>query len=460
MNTLKLNWTTLLFTCTLLLGILPCLAQNDFPGKTWKQFTNVEDAGFSASKLEQVKKHFGSSKAASLLVIKDGKVLISWGNNTRKFMVHSIRKSFLNALYGIYVDKGVIDLNSTLKSLGIDDIGKLTETEREAKIRNLLSARSGVYHPSAYSTRGMIKNLPARGSHAPGTYWYYNNWDFNTLATIFEQQTGKKIFSEFQKSIAKKIKMQDFQLNDGYYRTELDISTHPAYLFRMSARDMARFGLLYLNQGRWKKKQLISKEWVTTSTSPITKDLGSFNNKGSFGYLWWISDGVNGEAMYYASGAGGHRISILPESDIVFVQRINTYEGKNVSEEEVLELIGMLLNARNGTAVDHPLLSDYNPNVIELESDFTLDDKTISTYLGTYRHKFLGNMTIKKGKDGLVLESGIGIFKLYAKSTNSFIPEDIMTPMIFKPATGEEKKLTIESVFGKERSLKEVVFYY
>ena len=69
-------------------------------------------------------------------------------------------------------------------------------------------------------------------------------------------------------------------------------------------------------------------------------------------------------------------------------------------------------------------------------------------------------MTIKKGKDGLVLESGVGIFKLYAKSTNSFIPEDIMTPMIFKPATGEEKKLTIESVFGKERSLKEVVFYY
>ena len=170
------------------------------------------------------------------MIVHKGRIVVSWGENERMFMTHSIRKSYLSALYGIYEKKGKIQLSSSLADLGIDDIQALSSTEKQATVRDLLTARSGIYLPSAYSPRGMEKNLPARGSRKPGEYWYYNNWDFNTLLTVFEQETGKQIFQEFGKRIAKPLKMEDYHPEDGYYREEPEKSRHPAYLFRMSGR--------------------------------------------------------------------------------------------------------------------------------------------------------------------------------------------------------------------------------
>ena len=66
---------------------------------------------------------------------------------------------------------------------------------------DLLQSRSGIYHPAAYETVKMKKKRPERGSHKPGEIFWYNNWDFNALCTIFEQQTRTKVFVEFQKTI-------------------------------------------------------------------------------------------------------------------------------------------------------------------------------------------------------------------------------------------------------------------
>ncbi|NIR48112.1 serine hydrolase [candidate division KSB1 bacterium] len=171
-----------------------------------------EDAGYSSEGLRAAKAVFEASEGASVLVIHNGRVLVSWGQTTRRFRCASIRKSYLSALYGIYVGKGKIDLNKTLADLNIDDIQGLTAEEKQAQVVHLLSARSGVYHPSAYSTRNMEKHLPGRGSHEPGTFWYYNNWDFNALATIFEQETGQGVFDAFKEHIAEPLQMEDFSL--------------------------------------------------------------------------------------------------------------------------------------------------------------------------------------------------------------------------------------------------------
>ncbi|MCH7756416.1 amide hydrolase, partial [candidate division KSB1 bacterium] len=106
-----------------------------------------------------------------MLVIYDGQVLVSWGDTARRFRCASVRKSFMNALYGIYVGKEKIDLTETLADLKIDDVQSLTAQEKQAKVVDLLTARSGIFHPAAYSPRNMAKNLPQRGSHAPGTFW-------------------------------------------------------------------------------------------------------------------------------------------------------------------------------------------------------------------------------------------------------------------------------------------------
>ena len=82
----------------------------------------------------------------------DGKILFEHGDIKDLFYIASVRKSFLAALYGNYVNNGKIDLNKSLADLNIDDIGGLSDQEKEATIADLLGARSGVYHQASNRT--------------------------------------------------------------------------------------------------------------------------------------------------------------------------------------------------------------------------------------------------------------------------------------------------------------------
>ena len=108
----------------------------------------------------------------------DGRILVDWGTE-RKFYVASIRKSLLNALFGIYVFEGLIQVNDTLGELGIDDAPPLSERDKQARVVDLLRSRSGIYHPAA------AQSQPPIGDHPPGSVWAYNNWDFNALGAVF-----------------------------------------------------------------------------------------------------------------------------------------------------------------------------------------------------------------------------------------------------------------------------------
>ena len=101
---------------------------------------------------------------------------------------------------------------------------------------------------------------PGRGSHQPGAFYYYNNWDFNVLGAIFEKQTGKKIFEEFTERVAKPIGMEDYVATDGRFAGPEGSnvggdSQYLNYVFSMTARDMARFGYLYLLMGAGAKSR-------------------------------------------------------------------------------------------------------------------------------------------------------------------------------------------------------------
>lgn len=279
------------------LHLIPLSAQN-YPGKHWEKYQSPEEAGFSSEKLKPLFKALEEYGSEAFLVIQDGRIAVHWGDAHRRFRQASIRKSYLNAVFGIYAEKENWNLDQSLADLHIDDLSPLTSEEKTARIKDLLAARSGVYHPSAYNTRSNAANLPERGSHSPGSFWYYNNWDFNVLLTIFEQKSGKDFFREFQKKIARPLQMEDFRMFDTFYRLEEEVSRHPAYLFKMTARDMGRFGWMILNDGKWKNRQIVPGAWIEKSIRPVTKDLGPrFNNKGSYGWLWWISDGIDGQGF-------------------------------------------------------------------------------------------------------------------------------------------------------------------
>jgi CubicO group peptidase (beta-lactamase class C family) len=261
------------------------------------------------------------------MIVQGGEVVDQWGDFDKKIDAYSVRKSLISALYGIYSSEGLIDISETLEQLGIDDSpDPLSKEEKQARVVDLLGARSGVYHLVDFETASMTKNRPTRGSHSPGTFWYYNNWDFNVLGTIFEKKTGLKIGQAFYERIAKPIGMQDFQPNDVFYFGG-PASIHPTYHFEITARDLARFGLLYLHHGRWNGKQIVPQAWVEKSSHASEMISSNGMNLGGYEYLWWIDYGgvhfpeVSLPGIYSARGVGAHYLFVIPTLDLVVVHR-------------------------------------------------------------------------------------------------------------------------------------------
>lgn len=249
---------------------------------------DIEARGWSRPGLDAMGAYASTIASDALMIVQGGKILASYGDIERRYQCHSMRKSFLSALIGIEVEKGTIDLALTLEQLGIDDKQGLSAAEKQATIYDLLTARSGIYHPAGYETPWMRSVKPPRHSQAPGTFWCYSNWDFNSLGTIYTQLTSLDIHDAFNTFIASPLEMVDFRYDeerkDGSLHLD-ECSQHPAYPFRMSSRDLARFGQLFLQGGVWNGMQIIPCDWVATSTLPYS-DAGA---RGAYGYMWWIS---------------------------------------------------------------------------------------------------------------------------------------------------------------------------
>jgi CubicO group peptidase (beta-lactamase class C family) len=317
-----------------------------FPGKIWRNVNDPQEAGWSSKKLKLVKQYADKMDSVGGMILYDGKILCKWGNIEKRGQVHSVRKSLLSSLYGIYHSEGKIDLNYTLGQLGIDDKEpRLSHREKQARIIDLLQARSGVYHPAAAEPASMKRNRPKRGSHAPGTFWFYNNWDFNTLGVIFEELTRKKIGAAFKDRIANPTGMQDFRIQDVSY-SYCRHSFIPAYPFSLSARDMARFGLLYMRNGRWVDRQVIPGAWVADSTASYSRAW-----TGGYGYMWWVAQGRLGGVLankinspaYSAQGSGGQFIVVLPSKKLVIVNLANFDKSGIRSEKPFGGLMKLIL---------------------------------------------------------------------------------------------------------------------
>lgn len=339
------------FTTLLLIGlVIQANCQSGVvPGARWKQVLSPNQAGWSSESLVNIDRYVEEIGSTSAMIVQHGVVVAAWGDVTHKSNLHSCRKSLLNSLVGIAVAEGKINLDDSLDKLGIDDNKpSLTPAERLATVRDLLEARSGVYHPAAYETKSMEKLRPPRGSHLPGTFWYYNNWDFNALGYIYERATGEKIFDAFYRQIAQPIGMQDFSPRDGLYITSKD-SRFPAYLFNMSARDFARFAMLYLHGGKWNDTHVISGDWVKASTKPY-----SDTDSGGFGYLWWTANSASAtpheiafpKGSFWTEGHLGQYAVVVPSLDLIIVNQLDERLTKHsIQKRQMAHLVKMVADA-------------------------------------------------------------------------------------------------------------------
>lgn len=385
-----------------------------FPDNTWKRYESVTDAGFSLQELQKAKAFNDSLESASVMILHEGKIIANWGDATRRFRTTSIRKSLLNALIGIKMREEKLHLTDRVGEYTIPEMKELTPKEESATLEHLLTSSSGIYLPASYESDTWTKRKPERGSHKPGEHWYYNNWDFNTLGAIYETIADSSLNYDFHKLIAEKVGMQDFRPKvDFKYFVEPGVSKIPAYLFKMSTRDLARFGLLYLRNGKWMGKQLISEAWVNKSTSQI---MNPWENTG-YGYLWWTTALDDSSHVFYANGSGVQGIYVVPAKELVMVFRANTYFGPDISDESALRLLQMIVDAQKMPPKPNPTLS-----VMHWKSSKNfppVDNFKVESWIGSYQNNIARRITIDGDQDKLLLKTAIADFTMYPTSDST-----------------------------------------
>ena len=304
-----------------------------FEGKPLDKNATLENTEYTKDQLEDFTNYLKQFNTTSMMVLQHGKVIYEYGNTSKINYLASCRKSIMSMLYGKYVENGTIDLNETLGEIGIDEDDGLLPIEKQATIDHLITARSGVFHLPAnggYDTY----NVRDRGSVQPGEYFLYNNWDFNVAAYILEKKTGNTIHKELEQQLAIPLGFEDWNIKNQRKKYNEKKSRYPAFHFYLSTRDMAKVGQLMLNEGNWYGKQLISKDWIKKTTTPVT-DVQTVNKRYlrtektpvqlSYSYMWWIFEeffnNPDFEDAYYATGWGGQFIMVIPRLDMVIAHK-------------------------------------------------------------------------------------------------------------------------------------------
>ena len=239
------------------------VAQSTFPNKEWKYNMQAQKDGWNQNDARKLYKYVAdSTKVTSMLIVHKGQIVFQYGDVSQQNYIASCRKSVLSMLYGKYVDNNTINLSKTLKELKIDDVGGVLPIESKATIQDLISSRSGIYRPAS-NPGTWVKYIKKRGTVIPGTRWLYNNWDFNVAGHLFEELSGNNIYDEITDQFANPLQFQDWDRDKQQKVGNPQRSKYLAYAMWFSTRDLARLGLLMLNNGQWKGQQIISKSWMS-----------------------------------------------------------------------------------------------------------------------------------------------------------------------------------------------------
>lgn len=298
----------------------------------------------------------------------------------------------------------------------------------------------------------MKSNRPPRGSAKLGERFWYNNWDFNTLGVIFEQESGKRVFEAFERRLATPLGMEDFRLKDTLYELAPSSSQHPAHAFRMSARDLARVGQLFLQRGKWDGRQLIPEAWIRESTK-MHSDVG--RGRG-YGYMWWVYPAggfpadtnlkrLNAVDKFAAIGTGGQMILVLPKEELVIVHRGDTDHGRTkMSGGDIWRLAEQIVGAKSGEAAKRPRLTsltpirfaDPSPPLVE-RAEIAIDAAALGDYLGEYEqlgtepsglrvrvHAYKGRLFARA--------SGVGEIELFAEGADRLFSKAQDVQMAFQ----------------------------
>ena len=277
------------------------------------------------------------------LIIKDGYIIASWGDTKRVDMTFSVTKSYLSAVTGIAVDKKLIRSEKDYVSNYVWD--KTFDGEKNSRIswENLLNQSSdwagNLFGINDWEDRPDInKSLDEwrlEPQKEPGTFYKYNDVRVNVLAYSLLQVYRESLPKVLKKTIMDPIGASDSWRWYGYENSWVNIDGlmtqsvsgggHSGGGIFINSEDHARFGLLYLNKGKWNGKRIISEEWIKKSITPS-------KTNPEYGFMWWINSELGKDYqttdwknvptnIFYGSGFGGNQVIIIPDENMVIVGR-------------------------------------------------------------------------------------------------------------------------------------------
>lgn len=307
------------------------LAEDYFPGENWET-ASAEEVGLAESKVAELfEMTFEDDATMSAILIKDGYIVYEKyadGFDQNSFGTSwSTAKSYYAALIGISLDRGEIDSLDDPVSKYVESY--LTPEKENITIRQILNMTSGLEFPShehemMFLEADHVKYAEKVGvENPPGEVFQYNNVNSMMIGEILKGATGKTAKVLLDERIFSQIGLED------YTAWEDSAGNTMTYCcLDMSARDYSKFGLLFNRDGRWKDKQIISKNYVDESLQlywGATPDMG-WSNSDTRGYSlqWWISKYDDDAKIYNTSGKFGQFIFIDKERDVVFT-RITKY---------------------------------------------------------------------------------------------------------------------------------------
>ncbi len=272
------------------------------------------------------------------MILKNGYLVTSWGDTKRVDMTFSVTKSYLSTVAGLAIGAGLI---TSVDDPVADYVWDGTfEGEHNSKITwaHLLNQSSdwsgSLFGMPDWADRpprqGDIDDWKYRKLHEPGTYFKYNDVRVNVLAYALLQVWRQPLPVVLREKIMQPIGASTtwrwmgydnaWVTLDGQRLQSVTGGGHSGGGLFISTEDHARFGLLFLNVGKWNGRQLIPAHWVRAVQQPSPAN-------PSYGYMWWLNrgprkwPGVDNERIYYAAGFGGNYIIIDPEHDMVVVLR-------------------------------------------------------------------------------------------------------------------------------------------
>ena len=307
------------------------------PGDDWEISTPSEQ-GLDPMLVAQVYYNAAELETLySLLVVKNGYLIaedyFNEGSVEQKDRLQSATKSYTSALVGIALKQGYLSsVDQKMLDFFPEVADQVTDPRKEQiTIRDLLQMRAGYpweeTDPALWDGLlsghypPLIEEFPLIAD--PGTEFHYSNLSSNWLGIIVDRATGTNL-----KAYAEENLFLPLGVEAGEWGTDAEGHNNGCGDLHMTARDAAKFGLLYLNEGIYEGKQIVPADWVYDSLQRYSEDInltGGFPaNWGlsisdiGYGYQWW-SASIGEHHFDYAAGHGGQLIVLVDEFDMVIV---------------------------------------------------------------------------------------------------------------------------------------------